>query len=84
VAAADVAAVIEAVRAARVRLRERWPGLTSETLRRPGDTDSLVTLMEVYDFADAAHADELEAEAAAVVAPWLRGERHVERFEPLD
>ena len=83
-AAADLAAAIEAVRAVQARVRERWPGLAAETLRRPGDSAGLVTLMEVYDFADAAHADELEAEAASVVAPWLRGERHVERFEPLD
>lgn len=50
-----------------------------ELLRRPESDNGLTTLMEVY----AAGADAAEARVAALVAPWLRGERHLEIFEPL-
>ena len=62
------------------RWRARSPGLAAELLRRPGDSDGLVTLMEVYDVADPASAAELEAEAAAATATWRQGARHVEPF----
>ncbi|MFY9512684.1 MAG: DUF4936 family protein [Rubrivivax sp.] len=50
-----------------------------QLLRRPELRDGLATLMEVHAGDDPA----IEARLAALVQPWLQGERHVERFETL-
>jgi len=71
VAERDVAAVVEALRP----LRERQP---FELWRRPGAAAGLVTLMEVHGDADD------DTEAAAALAPWRVGERHVEIFDAFD
>jgi hypothetical protein len=60
----------------------RRDGTAVELLRRPGAPQGRVTLMEVYAL-DATAAVAYEAAAAAALAPWLDGQRHVEQFEPL-
>jgi hypothetical protein len=83
--AASVAAAAEAVRGFQALLREAHPGLQAALLRRPGEQDGQVTLMETYAM-PAGISDALQAridEAAACLAPWLRGARHTEVFEPL-
>jgi hypothetical protein len=60
-------------------LRSELAGGGFELLRRPETADGLATLMEVY----APGAEAAEPRIAALVAPWLRGERHVEVFETL-
>ena len=57
-------------------------GAAVELLRRPGLSNGLVTLMEVYQLEDDA-VQALEAGAAAALAPWLDGPRHIEVFEAL-
>jgi hypothetical protein len=65
----------------------RHAGLRAELLRRPGSTDSEVTVMETYTL-DAPSGigerlqAEIEAAAAQALAGWLSGARHVEVFEP--
>ena len=83
VATADVAAAAAAVAAFQRRWQAGGPGRVAELLRRPGETDGLVTLMEVYACADAAAAVAVETDAARATAAWRRGERHLEVFEPL-
>ncbi len=84
----DAASVVDAacaVRAFQVRLREAHPGLQAAVLRRPGEQDGQATLMETYAMPGGI-SDALQArieEAAACLAPWLRGARHTEVFEPL-
>ena len=62
-------------------------GLLAELLRRPGNTDSEVTVMETYTL-DAPYGiderlqAEIEGAAAQALAGWLCGARHVEVFEP--
>jgi hypothetical protein len=71
----------------RVRtLHERWcatvPGLSCERLRRADAGADPVTLMEVLRGASPEQLAAFEAEAQRELAPWLLGERHVERFTP--
>ncbi|MBK1686348.1 DUF4936 family protein [Rubrivivax gelatinosus] len=79
VAERDVGACAEAARAVFASLR-----FAIELLRRPETRDGLATLMEVHGAADERAADDAEARLAAALAPWIVGERHVERFVPLD
>lgn len=84
VAAADLAAVVDAVRALQQDLRTEFPGLQAELLRRPGtDANGAVTLMEVYVLPPGLDGTALEVRTAACSARWLQGSRHVERFEAL-
>jgi hypothetical protein len=83
VAAADVAAAVAAVIAAQAVLRARHRGLWTECLRRSGEREGHVTLMEVYGFADGHDAASIEAEAAAASGRWRQGERHIEAFVVL-
>jgi len=83
VGAADVAAALAAARTVQQDLRERWPGLGAELLRRPGEAAGQVTLMEVYAFADPERLAAVEAAAAQATARWLQGDRHVEVFDPV-
>jgi hypothetical protein len=66
-------------------LHERWraavPSLRCERLRRVDAEAGTVTLMEVLHGASSAQLDAFEAEAQRELAPWLVGDRHVERFE---
>ena len=83
--AASVAEAAAAVQAFQARLGESHPALQAALLRRPGDQDGQVTLMETYAMPGGI-TDALQAridEAAACLAPWLRGARHTEVFEPL-
>jgi hypothetical protein len=82
---ASLADAAQAVRDVQALLREAHPGLQAALLRRPGERDGQVTLMETYampggvDEALQARIDE----AATALAPWQRGARHTEVFEPL-
>jgi hypothetical protein len=72
---------------ARVRvLHERWcaavPALRCERLRRADAGSDTATLMEVLRGATPEQLAAFEAEAQRELAPWLLGERHVERFTP--
>lgn len=78
VAERDVAACAEAARAAFTALP-----LAVELLRRPEIRDGLATLMEVHAAGDEQIADDAEARLASALAPWIVGQRHVERFVPL-
>ncbi len=83
--AAGVADAASAVRTFQSRLGESHPELQAALLRRPGEQDGQVTLMETYAMPGGI-SGALQAridEAAACLAPWLRGTRHTEVFEPL-
>jgi hypothetical protein len=80
-------AATQAATAMQSGLRERHPGLGTALLRRPEVKDGRVTLMEVYALAgadlDGPLAGAIEAWAAAAMAPWTDGARHVETFDLL-
>jgi transposase len=78
---AQLAPALQALRPLHAELRRL--GAAVELLRRPDAPQGRVTLMDVYSLDDAAAAA-FEARAAAALAPWLDGQRHVEQFEPLD
>lgn len=84
VGVADFGAAVAAVQAMQAGLARDHPGLTAECLRRPGDSEGVVTLMEVYIFEAGHDAAAIERAAAAASARWCRGTRHVEIFEALD
>ena len=86
IAEADLAAVLGAVHDLQQTLLDAHPGLQTELLRRPGLQDGQITLLEIYAHAQVMHeplAQWIERRAAAMLAPWLQGPRHVERFEWL-
>ena len=86
VAEVDLPAALAAAQALRCTLLAAHPGLTAELLRRPGLQQGQVTLMETYAHRLGVHgalAGLIEQHAAAALAPWLQGPRHVERFELL-
>ena len=70
------------------RLRVRHPELSARLLRRPGAIDGRETWMETYAAdprqglggVDVELQAAIEAEAAAVLQPWLDGPRHTEVF----
>lgn len=80
-----LADAVAAVRALQARWQAQDGSLRCELLRRTDDGGTDVTLMETYrrdaGF-DVAARDRIEDEAAAALAPWLAGSRHVEVFEP--
>jgi hypothetical protein len=83
--AASVGDAAAAVRGFQAELREAHPALQAALLRRPGEQDGQVTLMETYATPGGV-SDSLQRridEAARCLAPWLRGARHTEVFEPL-
>jgi hypothetical protein len=78
-----------AAQALQARLRERHPGLTARLLRRPDEHDPHTTWMEIYAFQrdgdNAGVTPQIEADIAAeaaVLAPFLAGDRHTEVFVP--
>lgn len=79
---------VNAVQSWQRRLCDTHPGLRARVLRQPDPKDGAVTLMETYAFDNGGTVDEaLEADiarAASVLAPWLIGPRHSERFDPCD
>ena len=86
VAEADWPAALAAAQALRTALLAAHPGLIAELLRRPGQQGGHITLMETYarpNGVDNALAGLIEQRAAAALAPWLQGPRHVEHFEAL-
>lgn len=86
VAEAQLAVVVEAVRAMQARLCRDHPGLEARLLRRPDVRDGEVTVMETYahvDGVDAALQAAIAAAAATSLPPGLAAGRHVEVFEAL-
>jgi len=84
--AASVAPAVAAVQAFQARLCAAHPGLQAALMRRPGEQDGQVTLMETYALPPEGIDAALQAgidDAAAILAPWQRGARHTEVFEPL-
>jgi hypothetical protein len=83
----DLPDALRAARAGLAALRRTHPGLHAELLRRPDVAAGRVTVMETYAAEgagiDAALAASIEAHMGAVVGPWVRGGRHVERFDTL-
>ena len=75
-------AAVAAVKAVQAHWQALHPVARLELLRRPELRDGQVTLMEVMHLPTAAVA-QAEAQAAAAVAPYVVGPRHVEVFEPL-
>jgi hypothetical protein len=84
-AAARTEAAVQAVAACQAALRRRLPDLQARLLRRAdAGADGRVTLMEIYarpGGLTAAEAADLLAAAAAALAGWADGPRHVEVFE---
>jgi hypothetical protein len=83
VGAADADAALAAIGAFLASLRLRHPSLRTELLRR-SDADGSATLMEIYEGVDDDVAAVMDADAAAVLAPWQTGPRRVEVFETVD
>jgi hypothetical protein len=83
--AASLAEAASTVQGFQAFLRHAHPQLQAALLRRPGEQEGQVTLMETYTMPggiDAALQAKIDS-AATALAPWLRGERHTEVFEPL-
>lgn len=84
---ADAPAAQAAVTVFQTGLRARHPWLKARLLRRPNATDGQETWMETYAADPALNstgitptiAAQIE-QAAAALAPWLRGVRHTEVF----
>jgi len=90
VAPSSVQAALTAVRDFQLRLREQNPGLVARVLRRSGERDTDVTLMEIYTFhhggfrgIDSALQARIEA-AASVLTPLMVSARRIESFDSLD
>lgn len=89
VAEADVGAVRAAADALQQALRADHPGLQARLLRRPGSSDGLVTVMELYAHAATpTHPGGVDAdlraaidERAQALRPWLKTPRHTEVFQ---
>ena len=83
--AAKLGDAVESVRGFQAQLCEGHPALQAALLRRPGEHDGQVTLMETYAMPGGI-SGALQArieDVARCLMPWLRGARHVEVFEPL-
>jgi Domain of unknown function (DUF4936) len=86
---ADSATLRRTVMAYQADLRAQFPWLHARLLRRPQATDGQETWMETYSADPALNSAGITAsvvtqieQAAAVLAPLLRGARHVEVFHP--
>ena len=88
VARPDRATAARAVHGVQSRWCAQHPGLRARLLQR-ADRDAagdLVTLMETYAQPGGLSAEmqaALEADLGRVLAPWLKGPRHVEVFVPF-
>jgi len=82
VAEADLAALLSAAKAMQTGLALECPLLQPALYRRPDLRDGEVTVMECYAQADEAAQAAIDR-AAEALAHWLRGPRHVERFDRL-
>lgn len=85
--AGDSEALRQAALAVQARLCKSFPGLEARLLRRPAlPSDETVTWMETYRFDAvapvAAWQQAVQQQAAAALAPWTLGPRHLEIFEP--
>lgn len=88
VAQADLPQAVAAARRAQQALAARHPGLATELMQRPAsDAPDQLTLLETYRPAAGptgldALRGEVERQMAEALAPWLRGPRRAEVFEP--
>lgn len=87
VAVADLAAAVAAARVAQQALCNAHPGLQASLMQRPSSATEppQVTLLETYRPGSAASAlpvEPIEQRMTAALAPWLRGPRRIEVFEP--
>jgi hypothetical protein len=87
VAVADLAAAVVAARVAQQALCDAHPGLQASLMQRPSSATEppQVTLLETYRTGSAALAlpvELIEQRMTAALAPWLRGPRRIEVFEP--
>ncbi len=64
--------------AAALAVFEDWPAV--KLLKRADQADSLQTWMEIHRGPE---AEASERSLAALLAPFITGPRHVERFEPV-
>lgn len=83
--AAALPEVAAAVRRFQAALSNAYPALQVAVLRRPGEKDGEVTLMETYAMPGGVN-ESVQAQiaaAATALAPWQRGARHTEVFESL-
>lgn len=82
----DAQALSAAVLAAQAKVQSACPGLQARLLRRPDSRDEHHTWMEIYALAphgiDDTLAQQIEAQLAAALAPWIVGPRHAEGFVP--
>lgn len=85
---AQVAALLPRVQAMQASLRDGFPGLLTQLLRRAeGGSDAAeLTWMEVYAHPDgvSASCEAALADAAAALSPWGMGHRHVEVFVSME
>jgi hypothetical protein len=81
----DAAALESAVRRMQAALTRQHPGLSARLLRRPEPRDGFVTWMEAYAWPAADGPDAVAQAVSAAAAPlagWIVGPRHVEHFVP--
>jgi hypothetical protein len=81
----DAAALEAAVRRMHANLTCEHRGLSARLLRRPEVRDGFVTWMEAYAWPaddDPAKVKDAVSAAAAPLAAWIVGLRHVEHFVP--
>jgi Domain of unknown function (DUF4936) len=86
VAEADAMAVATAAKRMQTALQAAIPGLVTGLARRPDMREGLVTLMESYIHPNLPDDPTIAArieKAAASLAPWRKGRRYSERFDPL-
>jgi hypothetical protein len=86
VAEADAAAVATAAKRMQGALQASIPGLVAGLSRRPEVREGLVTLMETYIHPNLPTDPSITArieKAAASLAPWRKGRRYSERFDPV-
>jgi hypothetical protein len=84
----ELPAAQRAMQAWQAALEAEWPGLAARVYRRADEAGSgHATLMETYardgGIPPGLQAD-IVAEGLQQAAPWCRGPRHVEVFEPLE
>ena len=86
VAAADAVQAEAAAAALQRELRLEWPGLQARLYRRAEGPAGLLTLMETYALEGdaAAWRDDVASRAAARLAAWCQGPRHVETFDRIE
>lgn len=82
---ADAPRSIAAVQGLHAHWRSEMPGLACTLSQRADDDTQHVTLMETYTHPEGLSPrwqQAIERSAGQALAPWIVGERHLERFVP--